>query len=78
MLNSRRALRHVDDMPIGPDSDDDRVALLSSALVGRGSDMQLSAVPFTRHERVVFDHSLLEHGHIALAGFDRAGDHCMV
>lgn len=37
--------------------------------------MQLSAVPLTGEERVVFDHCLLEHRHVALARLDSIGNH---
>jgi len=63
-------LRHIDDVSIGSYRDDYRIGLLTTSLIGGWCHVQLSAVSFARHKRVVLDYRLLEHGHVALARFD--------
>src|SRR6266850_5950838 len=77
-LRSRWPLRHLDDMPVAANHDNDRVSFLAAALIGRWGQMQLSAVPLARHQRVVLDDRLLELNHVLLATFDGRREHRLV
>src|SRR6266852_3337924 len=71
-------LGYLDNVPVIPDCDDDRVGLLCSSLIGRRSQMELTAIPFAWHQGVVLDDRLFEHDHVALTGLDRSGNHRLV
>ena len=78
ILCSCRSLINVHHVPILPDGNHNRVALLAASLIGRGRNVQLAAVPFAGHERVVLDDRLLKRGHVALSGLDGGGEHGFV
>ena len=78
VLCSRRSLIDIHHVPILPDRDHDRVALLAAGLIGGWRNVELAAVPFARHQRVVFDDRLLKRGHVALSGLDGGGEYGLV
>src|SRR5258708_33326645 len=73
-----RALGDVHNMTIIPDHNDDGVGLLRASLIGRRREVQLTTIPFTRHQGVVLDDETLKRRHVALAGFKRRGEHSLI
>ena len=68
---------NVNDMTIGSNRYNERIGLLSLTSVVGGA-MELPAIPFARHQRIVFDDGLFEHGHVALTGLNGGSDHRLV
>ena len=73
-----RPLINLHHVPVVPDRNNNRIALLPARLIRRRRQVQLPAVPFAGQQRVVLDDRLLEHGHVALAHLDGGGDHGLV
>src|SRR5664280_360163 len=75
---SRRTLRDLDDMKVAANLDYDGVGFRTTALIGRGCQVQLPTVPLAGHQRIVLDDRLLKCSHVALTGFNRGSEHCLI